>query len=555
MKIINIKFFVLISLFTLMGCNDDEFLKEDPKTFYTTDNIFSSGAQVEQTLITLYEADRTFRTSDSRFNRGIIQGKGTDVMVTPAFRQNQNFSDYSNINPDHIPLSDLFNAHYQIISYANTTLAAAEFEGIAFESENIRAYVIAQARFFRAKTYGSLAQLFGGVSIVTEVASEPKFDYTRSSRAEVYQFAIDELEAILNDLPEITDQPGRVVKGAAQHFLSEFYLSLGTETSNNADFDQAIKYASDVFDGGTYELMTSRFGTRVDEPGKDVYWDLFRLGNINYADGNTESIWTYQNDFGAVLEGDGDARLEHPRYWMPVYRVITGVTGVAEDVGGRGVAYFAPTPLTETVIWDPSISDGDIRGSETNIRRTIIYNDTSFPDLLGGIVPQSEIDIANVSLAGSVYPIFEKFTTNMFEGLDQGQNRSNIFRDRYAIRLPETILLRAEAYHRKGDNISAAGDINMIRNRAQCTVLAAAGDVDIDYILDERARELFGEESRWNTLLRMGGTVAVDRIRTYAKHDWTTTSLTFDFNLFPIPQGVIDRNKDVVWAQNPGWNR
>lgn len=398
-----------------------------------------------------------------------------------------------------------------------------------------------------------MAQLFGDMAIVTEVADEPKFDYMQSPRADVYQFAIDELEAILDDLPETTDQPGRVVKGAAQHYLSEFYLSLGVETGNAAAYDMAIQYATEVIEGGTYALMTSRFGTRMNEPGKDVYWDLFRLGNINYADGNTESVWTYQNDLGAKIAGDGEAQLQHPRYWMPVWRQIVGVTGEAEYVGGRGVAYFAPTPLTETIIWDPSISAGDIRGAESNIRRTIIYNDPSFPDLFGNQVPQSAIDEANGSLAGSVYPIYEKFTTDMFEGLDQGENRSNIFRDRYAVRLPETILLRAEAYHRKGDNASAAADINMIRERAQCSVLASAGDIDIDYILDERARELLGEELRWNTLLRMGGTVAVDRIRTYAKHEWTTNSLTFNFNRLPIPQGVIDRNKDVIWEQNPGW--
>lgn len=555
MKSINIKSTTLFIVLLIVGCNDADFLQEDPKTFYTTDNIFSTGTQVEQSLITLYNADRNLRTNNAAFGRGVPQGKGADTFVTPAFRQGDNFSDYSTINPDNGRISSMFNAHYQIISYANTTLAAAELENISFESEEVRAGIIAQAKFFRARTIGSLAQLWGDVAIVSEVASEPRFDYTRATRAEAYQFAIDDLEAALPALPETTDQPGRVVKGAAQHLLSEFYLSLGIETSDASAYDQAIKYASDVIDGGTYALMTERFGTRVDEPGKDVYWDLFRLGNINYADGNTESIWTYQMDFDAFLEGDGGAKIEHPRYWMPVWRVIEGVTGVAEDVGGRGVAYFAPTPLTETLIWDLSISEGDIRGSETNIRRTIIYNDPAFPDLVGKEVSQEAIDIANASLAGSVYPIFEKFTTDEFEGLDQGQNRSNIFRDRYAIRLSETILLRAEAYHRKGDNEAAATDINMIRSRAQCAVLATAADVSIDYILDERARELLGEEMRWNTLLRMGGTVAVDRIRTYAKHDWTTTSLTFDYNLWPIPQTVIDRNKDVIWEQNPGWNR
>lgn len=553
MKLINNKGFFLLSLLIVWGCNDEEFLQEEPKTFYTVDNIFSSGTQVEQTLITLYNADRTLRTEDGTNSGRIMQGQGTDVIVTPAFRFSANFSDYTTINSENSWITELFNRHYQIIAYANTTLAAAEIEGIAFESEDTRAYILAQARFFRAKAHASLAQLFGSVAIVTEVATEPKFDYTQSSRAEVYQFAIDELEAILGDLPETTDQAGRVVKGAAQHYLSEFYLSLGIETSNNAAYDQAIQYASDVIDGGTYSLMTERFGSRIDEPDKDVYWDLFQLNNINYADGNTESVWTYQNDFDAFQAGDDDARLQHPRYWVPVLRVIEGVTGLLEDVGGRGVAFFAPTPLTETIIWEPDISAGDTRNAEYNIRRTILYNDPTFPDLLGKVVPQEAIDEANASLAGAVYPIFQKFTTDLFQGIEQGENRSNIFRDRYAIRLPETILLRAEAYLRRGDNQLAADDINMIRNRSNCSVLATAGTVDLDFILDERARELLGEESRWNTLLRMGGTVAVDRIRKFAKHEWTTNSLTFNFNLFPIPQGVIDRNKDVIWEQNPGW--
>ena len=45
-----------------------------------------------------------------------------------------------------------------------------------------------------------------------------------------------------------------------------------------------------------------------------------------------------------------------------------------------------------------------------------------------------------------------KLTTDQFVCLDQGQNSSNLFRDEYAIRLANTILLSVEAYHRKGDN-------------------------------------------------------------------------------------------------------
>lgn len=80
-----------------------------------------------------------------------------------------------------------------------------------------------------------------------------------------------------------------------------------------------------------------------------------------------------------------------------------------------------------------------------------------------------------------------------------------------------------------------------------------AADVTIDLILDERARELIYEESRWNTLLRMGGTVAVDRIKKYAYWDYPRTTLNKTFNLWPIPQTVIDTNKDVKLEQNTGW--
>lgn len=562
MKIDKIKiqvFALVVLLLASVGCNDKDFLTEKPQTFYTTDNIFSSETQLDQVLITMYSALRNFYRNDQ------ILGMGTDVFDAPEFRLGNSFTDYSRINAESGQFRTIFDFYYQTIKNANTVLSPDILDNVTFESEASKAYIVAQARFFRAYCHGRLAELFGGVPIVTELVKEPRFDYERETREATYQFAIDELEAILGDLPETTSQPGRIVKGCAQHYLSEFYLALGTETSSSAAYDQAIKYASDIIDGGIYSLMTERFGTRMDEEntvtgGADVWWDLFRLGNQNYADGNMESIWAFQYDFDAYLAEDGDSRLEYPRYFGPVYRAIVGFGGegdpgggVGEDAGGRGVAFYAPTPLTEFEIWDESISAGDQRNAEHNISRKIFFNQPSDP-LYGTQVPQDVIDFTNEG-RGWVFPIYYKLNTDKYQGLDQGENRSNIFRDRYAIRLPETILLRAEAYFRKGENQKAADDINMIRSRAKCDILATPDMVDIDFILDERARELYAEESRWHTLLRMGGTVAVDRIRKYALHPHVAQTLTFDYNLWPIPQSAIDRNKDVKWEQNPGWNR
>lgn len=555
----NISYKIVLILSVLLGlsCDDEEFITEDPKTFYTVDNIFTSGTQVEQLLITMYQQDRNLYSNIAINASLVLNGKGTDLFTVPTFRQTTNFSDYNSVvTPESDVFSTIYSELYEQISRANLALSLAESDDIQFESEAIKDYVVAQAKFFRAKAHGQAAELFGNVAIVTEPTSEPRYDYEQSTRAEIYQFAIDDLESILEDLPETTNESGRVVRGAAQHYLSEFYLGLGIETDDTEAYDQAIAYASDVIDGGIYSLMTSRFGARADEEERNVYWDLFRLDNQNYSDGNLESIWTHQIDFDAYIAGDDLSRLPYPRYYSPVWRAIPGVIGEDEYTGGRGVAYVRPTELLENTIWDSSISSGDIRGDESNIRRTVYYNDPSYEDgsLVGTEVPQDSLDAANVGLAdGAYFPIFEKLTTDQFQGLDQGEDRSNIFRDRYVIRLPETILLRAEAYYRKGDSQSAADDINLIRNRAQCDVMATAGMVDLDFILDERARELFGEEARWNTLLRMGGTVASDRIRENARYDYQKSSLSFDFNTFPIPQSVIDRNSAVQWEQNPGW--
>ena len=130
---------------------------------------------------------------------------------------------------------------------------------------------------------------------------------------------------------------------------------------------------------------------------------------------------------------------------------------------------------------------------------SVIYKDGESKDAVDGSWTQC-------------FPIACKFSTVKYRGLDVGENRSNLFSDEYLIRLPETILLRAEAKMRSGDNAGAADDINLLRKRAQCDYLVKASDVNVDLIQDERARELVYEECRWNTLLRMGGTVAVDRI-------------------------------------------
>lgn len=590
-----IKYKIIIGSFALTalwsGCNDSAFLREEPDTFYTIENIFKSPDQIQQVVTSCYEHVRGMYCtsapmifSSMHFYMG---NNGTDMFDVPNGRDGHTLNDYSILNPQKDVYYNVYSSFYQLINTANTALAAAEMEHILWDSEEKKQQVIAEARFFRAFAYRNLAELYGGVPLVIEISTEPRYDYERASRLETYQFAIDEMEQCLI-LPETTPEAGKLVRAAVQHNLSQLYIDKGVvmaEEGGNATeaYGKALEYANAVIDGGGYQLMMNRFGTRQDKDPVyyyattvddqtpehtyesagvhmegNVIWDLFQEGNQDYQNGNTEAIWVAQIDLAVYKQGYGSNCMVHSSNYGPVARDVQGeLMGNMEDVGGNGVTAVMPTYYTRDIIYEGKWAE-DMRNSESVFRRTFVGNQKD-KAYYGKIVPWDvlhhvENGQADNQAATYLFPVSCKIATDVYTGLDAGDDRARLFRDDYLIRLPETILLRAEAKWRMGDNGGAASDINLLRNRAQCGYLVSAGDVNLDLILDERARELVYEERRWNTLLRMGGTIATDRIKEYAYWDKARTSLANkSFNLWPIPQAVIDTNKDIKLAQNPGW--
>jgi len=581
----------LLLLLSMVSCeSDEEFLKEDPQTFYTVDNAFSTSAQIDQVLVSIYSHLRDLWANPNETGWiFVFRGNGTDMYDVASIRRGNTFNNYANINPDNLNLYENYTTWYYVISRANLALYNAELPQISWSSDAEKTYAVAQARFFRAFAYRNLAELFGGVPIVTEVSTVPKFDFKRASRVETYQFAITEMEAIENDLPETTTIGGRLVRGAAQHNLCELYLAMGIQmaaegnvSGASAAYTKSISYGNKVIDGGTYRLMNARFGTRkttisiginVYQGGSsnapvdtvkqttNYYWDLFQEGNVNFQDGNTECIWAMQIDYAAYKAEDKRSKLPYSRTYGADFRdgVKNHITGTLEDVGGRGVIQIMPTMYTRDDIYAGKWG-ADMRNSDVVYRRRFKGN-VAASAYFRKIVPWSEMyngstdPTTNKNNQSLCFPISCKIATDKYTGLADGENLSNLFRDDYFIRLSETILLRAEAKQRSGDKGGAADDINLLRDRAQCAYKVTAADMDDNFnmILDERARELVYEECRWNTLLRMGGTIAVDRIKKNAYWPEAQATLTFNYNLWPIPQKVIDTNKDEKLDQNEGW--
>ncbi|NNE76465.1 MAG: RagB/SusD family nutrient uptake outer membrane protein, partial [Pricia sp.] len=126
-------------------------------------------------------------------------------------------------------------------------------------------------------------------------------------------------------------------------------------------------------------------------------------------------------------------------------------------------------------------------------------------------------------------------------------------RDYILMRLADAYLLRAEARLQQNDAAGAAADINVVRTRAavpgqEAAIQITAGDVDLDFLLDERARELIGEGWRWWDLTRTGK--LVERV---LLHNPTAAANIQDYHVVrPIPQEQIDRTLGG-YPQNPGY--
>jgi hypothetical protein len=435
---------------------------------------------------------------------------------------------------------------------------------------------VANAKFLRAFAYHFLANMWGGVPLVLHETSAPTFDYVRASQTEVYQQCKADLEFALQYMVNIdapTFKGGKAPKEAVYHLLTEVNICL-------KDYAGAITAASAVIDGGKLHLMQQRFGnlqnftysgydlTPPKVPWGDVYFDLFHDWNFQYKDGNRETIWNIAFDLnikggGGLDESPNGGNFAVSRFYGPGYFLVVDKNGVSnwlkDTLNGRPVGFFIPTEYVQNQIWNyKGDFSRDIRNSEYNIQRTFYWSNPA-SSFYRQPITTANVNSATIALwEPRLTPHFKKFVRAVPLGVGpnltgDGRKIDNGFeqKDWYIMRLAETYLLRAEAYMLKGDNSNAANDINAVRNRAHATPVAA-GDVNMDLILDERVRELYGEEFRLNTLMRTGKLVEyLRKYNGYLKDNNYT--IPDHVNLLPIPRREIEANKGAVLEQNPGY--
>lgn len=346
--------------------------------------------------------------------------------------------------------------------------------------------------------------------------------------------------------------------------------------------------------------MGGKNGTRKGSDGKTYY--IFTADAVCFEyvtpteDKNDPQYERWQQIKGA---GNPAASIEEAKGRKLAYSFSTRMDSlacraIASNGGGIGLGLYATEYVARPYgdingsVWD---DPNDFRGSEIMIQR-----DYYTPSGKKWSVVKAEV---KARVAAGLYDVTASDTVNITprywkfsdDKHPHAAGAANLFNDTdwYLIRIAETYLLRAEARLAQNNKSGAAADINVLRSRAGAAPVAAS-KVDIDYILDERIRELFGEEQRWITLSRLSNNKEADKYISdcYPVNDGTTSNVLYErtrkygygyendnrgretyvdkmgmtrhipnikpYNyVLPIPTQIIQSNKDVKIPQNPGY--
>ena len=141
-----------------------------------------------------------------------------------------------------------------------TNLLLANIDRVPDMNEDVRTRMKAEARFLRAWQHFYLMTWFGDVPLLeSDPSLEEALTITRTPREDVLTFVLDELTAIMDDIPVNSsysnEERGRISKGAVAAFLARVHLYEG-------NWPQVVTYCEMIMNGsvGDYELFNSYSG-------------------------------------------------------------------------------------------------------------------------------------------------------------------------------------------------------------------------------------------------------------------------------------------------------
>ncbi|WP_231464153.1 MULTISPECIES: RagB/SusD family nutrient uptake outer membrane protein [unclassified Pedobacter] len=482
----------------------------------------------------------------------------------------------------------LFRLFYRAINLCNAGINRIESAGFTDAAEKNRR--LGELRFLRGFYYWHLVEQWGGINLRTQETTTVELTATRSSVSAFYDLIIGDLKFAAENLPVSSfwgAEYSRASKKAALGFLARAYLSrayYATGIERTEYFTLARNTANEVI-------------ARKAEIGTDLWASPAELWNPANNKNNKEALYIISNSTNTAIDYDGNANRLHAWYLTQ----YSNKPGLVQSIpyGFDGQRRLQPTRFLLDLFNDQidaryaaSFQENWLANSTTNgstaftwtaaqaatygkaasvvgatvvsgtglslqITKNVVADKTTKPYV---VVDRDDLFNAN----GTIKSLTDFVALKKF--LDNNRTVPNSqpgFNDVIVMRLAEMYLISAEAEFQIGNYGAAATQLNVLRTRAAVktpinqtaamqTTAAAVQSGGIDFILDERARELCGEQIRWFDLKRtLTGDQFVARIKA-ANPD--ITAVQAFHRLRPIPLTELNALLNAAeFGQNPGY--
>lgn len=556
------KSLILLAGTTMLAtsCSDD-FLKQDPLSFYEPKTTFATESGVNAALAM---GDRLLRgitvhysggsnniplSTEYFFSELALFGK-TDVgaafcdgwatKLTPTTF----ISDGGNANS---AIGYFWNQGYSGVKYANTVISNIDaVEGMVQDKKN---QFKGQAYFQRAWHYSHLVFQFGDIPLVTKILEVPKQNYKSTKKEAILDMLVSDMEKAVQWVPNQKDLTyvGQVNKGACRVLLSKLYLATGQWKKAELQCDTLINN----LDGTDYRLMTECFGAEETTGSpttktitRNVMWDLHRpqnklassnkeviMGMVNQGEGGVGAVDVqWLRIFAPFWNGNIKAAAGHKNAksinnWNKTQKqyndTLDWVRYTGRGLGHCRLTYFAQHPLWKV---NGVEDDIDLRHNH-DVGNWVRMTDFKYNDKWANNGEDAEYYGKNIRLYdddGTLlcsdtirswydYPYYKLYVRDTKEhAIETASSFTQTLgscNDMYLYRLAEVYLLRAEARFFQDNNQGATEDVNTVRRRAKASQYYTS--VNIGDIMNERARELYLEEWRNTELKRVSYELAL----------------------------------------------
>ncbi len=589
----------LLSAAALSSCSD--FLDANNKSAGTdSDSYYATETGKEAARVNAFAAlkpivqDKDINTSSSDLYKP-VRGK------TPS-----ELSQFTNLDAQNSTCSDYYTNCFDLVQQASLLNEKAD-EGSAYAAEGL---------FLRDYAYYLLTQQFGGVPYIDHYVSDANREYPKYPVEDIYNILIEDLTGLYNDsaLPS-TAYDGSVSKQAVAFLLAKVYLAQGwdcnttlnsatggTYTVNSTSaFSSAAEWAVKAINGQSLTQTFEQKWAPSNENNSEFIWCVEYERNAYPGDVSSDGHG-WQNAFGSyygeptatgykycesqrapsekamALWDEGDTRYDGT-FMTRIYGYTGtwGTTGYfayynASDTASMPYAFRYYPAYTTTAQVQADVAAHQSKFAKVGNESVIAFILSSEPvrfDFNNDGSLKSTTSITITTLDGLVYG---GATVKKFDDPDtpQESGSTNGYRDIVLFDLSDAYLTAAEAYLMAGSTTQALQYLNAVRTRAKAGTLSSFGAYEplysipgsmgdltsLDVILDERARELYGQNMRYTDLRRTKQLVRYNvAFNDYISSVNDMTGVDGNVKWYrPIPQTAFDSNIGLTDEdQNPGY--